>query len=184
MDILAGHISVVCGGDAVKTSSVNGWIARLLQYPSKKPEKALAFVTGTGTGTGMLVKLIAQLIGQERVLHTSSINEVFSAGIEDATVVHISEFNWQDMGTVKTLISDANIMIKKPRRNAYEIPSNHHVIITTNIAPPHDDCRRIFVVEGGTRQSAEYFRDLASAMDDPQAIEYFRAQLMARPVVA
>ena len=150
-------------------------------------ELLFQLVSGPGTGTDAFAVLIARLISEEDVFTTADANEVigpFNGKVENVRLIHLVELDWRQLSieSLKTLISDDRITIKKMRQKPYTVASYHRLLITTSTAPHNLDHNRICIIEGAAQQSDEYFNIIYAAMRDPHTIEAFRAYLMARPV--
>jgi putative DNA primase/helicase len=151
------HILILCGRDKVVYDYFIKWIAHAIQFPEQKCGVAPVFISGEGAGKGSLISLLRKMLGERKVLETTSPERdvwgQFNPQMVDSFIININEVskkNLQDSyGRIKALITDASLTVNMKGLSQFETKSYHRFVLTTNNEEPINTAsgdRRFFVV--------------------------------------
>ena len=175
------HIRALCGEGNMDT--VLDWMAKMLQYPTVKPGRAIVLVGPEGCGKTLFGDLLSLLLGGEDVLQTSSIKRDWNR-LGGVLLVRLQECRLNaELASINVLVTDQMLHIRPFYQSATTIPSFHRVLITTN-APlsPHlheaAGSRRFTVIQCGVVNGQQFHED----MYDAGRMEAFRQFLLERKI--
>jgi len=187
---LLDHILVLCDYEEPVYNYILLWIAHMLQYPAKK-SIVPTLISLQGSGKGTLMKLLARLIGENRVFESGSPERDvwgnFNGLMPEKFLVNLNELSRKQTieseGKIKALITDPRLIINPKGVAQYEINSYHRFIITTNNEHPvntsQDDRRNLIIrCSDDKKGNADYFIKLNKYLEDDNVIrtigEYFK----------
>jgi hypothetical protein len=156
------------------------WLAHMVQRPEQKPGKCPVLVSLQGSGKGTLERIIARLLGANRVFNTStpekSIWGDFNGEMKDAFLVILDEaekkITTAAAGIFKNLITQGNLRINEKHVSAFIAISNHRFMVTTNNMDGgimvQDGDRRFFVLRMSDHKKgdAAYWSKWSKVLDD------------------
>lgn len=163
-------------------STVLDWMAHMLQHPNVKPGKAIVLMGSKGSGRGTFVEFLGLLLGRDKVVEMS--RREFHGHLDGTTLIHLADANLRvDLPRIMELVTDDQILIAPIYQHAYDIPTYHRVIITTNALSPllqHSTAfhEHFTVITCPTMDDPEF----RNAVHDPARLAAFREHLMNRPV--
>jgi len=138
------HVLILCDNDLEQQKIILQWIAHMIQYPDEK-SFCPVFISEEGCGKGTLLKILARLFGQKKMLETANaIEDVFGQFNDpmiDAFLVNINECEKQDMNKVdsrmKGLVTDGfGLWVNGKGIKRFNQESYHRFIIFTNQEDP------------------------------------------------
>jgi putative DNA primase/helicase len=144
-EFILNHIKILCNHDEVVYNWFIRWVAQMIQYPEFK-SVAPTLISDEGAGKGTLLKLIAKMLGGNRVLETTTPSrDVWGSNnnlLKNAFLVNLNEMSGKETvgadGQIKGLITDPKITINEKYVSSVVIDSFHRFLITTN----NEECIR------------------------------------------
>jgi hypothetical protein len=131
-------ISVLCNHEVDACVYLEKWIAQAIQYPANKTTVP-TIISKQGAGKGTLIKLLTSLLGDKKVLSTTSAEVVFGKfnnQMLDAYLVNLDELSPKDVkdceGKIKGLVTEPTISIDIKGVSSLTVKSYHRFINTTN----------------------------------------------------
>jgi hypothetical protein len=184
------HIKILCDNDEAIYNYFIKWIAQMIQYPAIK-SICPVLISKEGAGKGALIKLLTEMLGDEKVFESSQPNRDvwgdFNGKMANTFLVNLNELSKKDTinceGLIKALITEPKLTINNKGSPQYEINSYHRFIITTNKEDPiktsSDDRRKLIIRSSDEKcKNKEYFNILYSLLNDINIIkmcyEYFK----------
>jgi phage/plasmid-associated DNA primase len=181
-DKILKHIMILCNHQKEVYDYIILWIAHMLKYPSKK-SIVPTFISKQGAGKGTLMKLLSKLLGEKRVLETTTPSRDvwgnFNGMMPTKFLINLNELSRKETmeseGRIKALITDPTLTINSKGVNQYEIQSYHRFIITTNNEQPiatSDDDRRNLIIRCSDEllKNSEYFIEMHGLLEDEAVI--------------
>jgi hypothetical protein len=176
------HIKILCNHQDAVYQYILLWIAHMLQFPAKK-SIVPTFISKQGAGKGTLMKLMGKLLGEKRVLETTTPSRDvwgnFNGMMPTKFLINLNELSRKETteseGRIKALITDPTLTINSKGVNQYEIQSYHRFIITTNNEQPvatSDDDRRNLIIRCSDEllRNNEYFLKMHSLLEEEEVI--------------
>jgi hypothetical protein len=170
------HIKMIwCKGNQEKYEYTLNWMAHLLQNPNIKTKVALVLMSKEGSGKGIIVQLLAKILGNKYYLHCTDYEKVlgnFNSQVEGKFLVFLDECVWggnkKDTGKLKTFITEDTRLVNKKNIPHYTIKCVSNSIIASNedwVVPAGKGARRYFILDldnrfsgNQTADSTEYFK--------------------------
>lgn len=194
------HILILCGRDQPVADYLLNWMAQMIQFPAVKTTMPV-FVSDEGAGKGTLVYLLRKLLGDGKMLKTSSCDNVFGFNglMASAFLVNLDELEPKELkiveGKMKEGITEATLVINQKGQPQYTINSYHRYITTTNkeelvllYMPTSKDDRRKFIIRCSDELIADpekpdyeerkkYFETFYELLDDVNSVKTFYEHL-------
>jgi hypothetical protein len=189
--LILKHQLILCGNDKEAATHFEYFIAQMIQFPWIK-SICPTFIGKQGGGKGTEMCLLTKMLGPSKVLESSDPSRdvwgTFNGLMANTFLVNLNELSKKDTleseGKIKTLVTDATLLINNKGVNSYPITSYHRFIITSNNEDPikttHDD-RRNFIMRSSDELigNTEYFKHMYELLDDVNVIktcyEYFKS---------
>jgi len=178
LKLFLGHMSVLCGNDAVVTDWFVKWTAQMFQYPATKTVVP-SLISLPGGGKGSFLDLMGLMMGGPRLLVTTSPSRdvwgSFNALMINAFLVNLNEMCKKEAqesdGKIKGLITDPTLPINRKGIDPYVIKSFHRFIATTNEDEPmkfkKGDRRNVQIRSSDEKiGDMDYFTKLHAAFQD------------------
>lgn len=161
-------LSVLAAGNANHADYIIKWMAWTCQNPDRRAEVALVFLGKKGSGKGTFGNLFVELFHP----HSRAISQGkhlagnFNAHLRDCCLLFADEAYWPGdrsaEGTLKSLVSEPNIMIEAKGLDAVMMPNRLHIIMASNedwAVPASSDERRyaVFRVSNHRVGDHDYF---------------------------
>lgn len=131
-------ISVLCNHEEEACVYLLHWIAQAIQYPALKTTVP-TIISRQGAGKGTLIKMITALLGDKKVMSTTSADVVFgkfNSLMLDAYLVNLDELSPKDVkdveGKIKGLVTEPTLCIDIKGVSPVYVKSFHRFINTTN----------------------------------------------------
>ena len=178
MNLLLAHIRTVINGEE-QSNYFLMWVAHMIQHPSRKAVMINLIGSKEGGGKGSLVDVLRRLIGEKKLLETTSPSKdvfgAFNGQMEHASLVYLNEMSAKEMsGTeeyLKGMITDASFIINQKYQKARQVTSYHRFISSSNNLNPKK------VTKGSRRdltilcsndlvENKPYFAKLHAAIDN------------------
>ncbi len=128
-----------CEGNEKLTNYVLDWFAHLIQKPHIKMGTALVLKSQERSGKGMIIQLIAKILGQEYFYQPTNINDVmgsFNGGLSNKLLVFLDEMCWggdkSKAGILKKMITESKITINEKHKPVYQSNNCINTIIASN----------------------------------------------------
>lgn len=172
---IVSHLSLMCGGDPALTHWVTSWLAYPLQNPGAKMKTALVVFGGQGTGKSMLFEAVAKIYGEyASIVGQTQIDSVYTGWASRKLFVIADEVLSQRDARViknrlKSLITGDQIIIEEKYRQARTEQNSMNLVFLSNENTPvvlEQDDRRFTVVEFQSKQSKEYYSNLADEIEN------------------
>jgi len=144
VDKWLNHIKIICGNKDDEYNWFLKWLGQCLLFPAYKTFCPF-FISGEGAGKGTLIKLLKKIMGQSRILETSTperdVIGHFNQLMANAYIVILNEANAGLMrgggiDKIKELITDGYITINGKGDKPYVMFSYHRFIGNTNSDNP------------------------------------------------
>jgi len=189
-DILIHHMRILCNHNEADFVYLVRWIGQMLVFPSLKTT-CITLVAEEGAGKGTLIHLLRRMMGENKVLETSSPEEhvwgKFNGRMADTFLVNCNELEYKAQqeaeSKIKTLITDVKgLMINEKGVKAFACDSYHRFMFSSNKLVPlktHSNDRRHKMIRSSDEKckDKEYFKQLYSFLDDERVLllmyEYF-----------
>lgn len=167
--ILEHARNVVCSGNEDHYRWLLAWMAQMVQDPGNKPGTAVVLRSGEGTGKGALGKALEKMCGNYATYtaQTRQLTGNFNAHLERTLFLFADELDFsntrkseQNMGVLKSLITEGRIMIEAKGIDARQQDSCVRVLMCSNndfVVPAGPTARRFSVLD----VSEEYVRNKA-----------------------
>jgi hypothetical protein len=205
IDTIKRHLLILCGNDQPVADYLLNWMAQMVQFPAVKTTMPV-FVSDEGAGKGTLVYLLRKLLGDGKMLKTSSCDNVFghfNGLMASAFLVNLDELEPKELrmleGKMKEGITEATLVINGKGQPQYTINSFHRYIMTTNKEelvlihmPTSKDDRRKFIIRCSDELIADpekpdyedkkrYFENFYAMLDDVNSVKTFYEYLKSIP---
>jgi hypothetical protein len=169
------------------------WLAFIIQFPYMKTQVSLLFrdqagLLSEGGGTGknqFFERLCARLIGEKYAYFVDDNNELynsFNSLFEGKLLIFVEEAsgkaNHQNSDTLKSKITKKKTNVNKKSIAQYTVNDYCNYVFCTNNSNPipiskGDRRWAVFDVNPEKRGNEEYFKNLISALEDDEVIQYF-----------
>ena len=136
------HIKHIwCSGDEECYSFVMKWFAATVQCPWRKLQSALVLKSKPGGGKGIIINLLADLMGRRYVSRPGSLEEITGNGFnsnyfKQCLLMFLDEVfyagNKKTKNSLKTKITDDEIVVHEKFLESYVIPNLMNLIIASN----------------------------------------------------
>jgi hypothetical protein len=204
IDTIKRHLLILCGNDQPVADYLLNWMAQMVQFPAVKTTMPV-FVSDEGAGKGTLVYLLRKLLGDGKMLKTSSCDNVFGFNglMASSFLVNLDELEPKELkiveGKMKEGITEATLVINGKGQPQYTINSFHRYIMTTNkeelvliYMPTSKDDRRKFIIRCSDELIADpekpdyedkkkYFENFYAMLDDVNSVKTFYEYLKSIP---
>lgn len=198
------HLLILCGNDQPVADYLLNWMAQMVQFPAVKTTMPV-FVSDEGAGKGTLVYLLRKLLGDGKMLKTSSCDNVFGYNglMASSFLVNLDELEPKELkiveGKMKEGITEATLVINEKQKPQFTINSFHRYIMTTNKEelvlthmPTSKDDRRKFIIRCSDELIADpdkpdyedkktYFDNFYAMLDDVSSVKTFYEYLKSIP---
>ena len=165
------HVAYLYDGDQALIDIVLNWISCLVQKPEQKQSTALLLTSlAEGIGKGILVQMLAQLVGElnTRYLSADALASDFNDWLASTSLVIVEEFEDSGrrsaMARIKNYITDETVDINPKHAPRYRARNLANFIFFANAATPLKltESDRRFVVHRSEAQPKpqSYYRDL------------------------
>ena len=134
-----------CRGDEASYKFVLDWLAHLIQFPWKKMKCAIVLKSGERAGKGIIIQIIAEILGANYFFQPASAEEVlgnFNCGLEGKCLIFLDEMVWggnkEKAGVFKKLVSEVKTTIKTKFMSNRIIEMVANILLASNedwIAP-------------------------------------------------
>jgi len=189
-DILIHHMKIVCNHNEADFLYLGRWIGQMLMFPAIKTT-CITLIGEEGSGKGTLIHLLRKLMGERKVLETSSPEEYvwgkFNGVMADAFFVNCNELEFKAQqeaeSKIKTLITDTKgLRINEKGIKSFALDSYHRFMFSSNKQVPvktHLKDRRHKIIRSSDEKcdDKKYFQDLYSYIEDERVLllmyEYF-----------
>jgi hypothetical protein len=131
--------------------------AHMIQKPNKKMGTAIVLKSLARAGKGVIVQLIAEIIGKEYFFHPSKIDDIlgdFNSGLANKLLVFVDEMTWggkrETSAVLKKLITETSLSVNEKFKAKYTIDNYINCIIASNnewIVPPNMSSTRYQILE-------------------------------------
>jgi len=167
----------ISSGNADIYNYVVGWMADVVQNPSKLLGTSIVLRGKQGTGKGVLVNQFGALFGKHYVHLNNSkhLTGNFNAHLSEAILVFADEAFWAGdkgaEGSLKALITEPTQLMEKKGLDAVIVKNHVHLMVATNSAwavPAGFEERRFLVLDVGDKrqQDTEFFKAVTYQMDN------------------
>lgn len=126
-------------GDSSFYIWLTGFLANIIQHPTKKYPNAVILKGDKGTGKSLLIDIMREVIGEKYVVSISDLNSAvgnFNSVVNEKLLINIDEAYWAGNKSVdapiKHLISTEHLTIKEKFKPERIIPWYGRIISTTN----------------------------------------------------
>ncbi len=187
------HIKTLLKEDEKDIEWFMNWLAHIVQFPHKKTEVAVVLYDKQfGTGKSMIAEdFLKKIIGLNKMIITCKTDKVFgrftnSQGKLLCVLNEASGKETYDLNEViKESITGKNMEMEKKNIDAFQITDYLNYIITTNnlncIKLEEGDRRfMVFNTSSKMKGNVEYFKNLASALNDDVIMRKFYEELINR----
>ncbi len=155
---LLDHIkSIWCKGDDNAYEYVLNYLSHIIQKPHIKTGVLLALKSKQGSGKGIVINMLANIIGDAHFAQNSNANFLFgdfNGQLEGKILINLDEAFWGGdkklEGVIKNKITETRQTINKKNKESYIVDCFANYIITTNndwFAGTTEDDRRHFCLE-------------------------------------
>lgn len=173
------------------------WMARFIQFPDENMGVYPVFFGKQGGGKDTLALIIGKLIGEERVLQTSNIEDVigegFNSALEGKQFILLNESGSMDIlklnNHIKAHVTAEELMLRRKYQPDKTIKNYTNLAFASNdIFPMPEDCRRSIGFETKNWRGAEkskspaFFNELYSCMKDENKLNMLWTYLNQRDV--
>ena len=168
----------------------------MFQKPVEKPGKFILFISKQGTGKGLLIELLNNMLGNDKVLDTTRPEKDcwgdFNSAMLNTYLVNFEELKFLSTkgneGSFKNYITQKKMNINQKGKDCFEITSYHRFIGSCN---PEDSDIPIKTVDGDRRtliircsdenkDKTEYFDELLKLVASKNLQKTFYNYLMDR----
>jgi hypothetical protein len=184
------HLKMLCNYEEKVYEYVACWLAHAIQKPAEKSTQ-IVMISEEGAGKNMLLDTIGRLLGDAKVLTTSSPErEVwgsFNSLMINAFLVNLNEVDKRNSynadGKIKELVTDGKLCINQKGKDQFVIRSVHRFFTTTNNTDPnktHDKDRRNMIIRCSDEKIGDYayFKKLGERMTDQRTLRSLYCCLM------
>jgi hypothetical protein len=189
-DTLIHHMKIVCNHNEADFLYLVRWIGQMIMFPAIKTT-CITLIGEEGSGKGTLIHLLRKLMGERKVLETSSPEEYvwgkFNGVMADAFFVNCNELEFKAQqeaeSKIKTLITDTKgLRINEKGIKSFALDSFHRFMFSSNKQVPvktHLKDRRHKIIRSSDEKcdDKKYFQDLYSYIEDERVLllmyEYF-----------
>lgn len=190
-DTLIHHLKIVCNHNEADFLYLVRWIGQMIMFPSIKTT-CITLIGEEGSGKGTVIHLLRQLMGEKKVLETSSPEEYvwgkFNGVMADAFFVNCNELEFKAQqeaeSKIKTLITDTKgLRINEKGVKSFALDSFHRFMFSSNKQVPvktHLNDRRHKIIRSSDEKCNDklYFEKMYSYIGDERVLllmyDYFR----------
>lgn len=183
---LRNHLSIMCNHEQATLAEFEKWVAHLIQFPQHKSWMPI-FQSDEGAGKGSFCLLMRALLGNSKVILTSSPDEYvwgrFNNLMETAFLVFMDEINRFMTGTgldkIKNVVTEDTIQIQHKGKGAYTMKSNHRFASLTNAwdggMPVNKKARRFLMCEMSNEKigNMDYFNKFYELLKNDEMLRAF-----------
>jgi hypothetical protein len=190
VQFILNHIKILCNHDEIVYQYLINWIAQMIQFPEIKTV-VITMISNEGAGKGTLMKLFAKMLGNKKILETSTPSRdvfgSFNSLMSDYFLVNLNELSKAETkgneGQFKQMVTDGKLTINSKGVAQYQIDSYHRFFITTNNLDPittkKDDRRNVIIRSSDEKiGDKDYFNEINDYLDDEAIVkcvyEYFK----------
>jgi hypothetical protein len=162
----------------------------MIQFPEVKTV-VITMISNEGAGKGTLMKLFAKMLGNKKILETSTPSRdvfgSFNSLMSDYFLVNLNELSKAETkgneGQFKQMVTDGKLTINSKGVSQFQIDSYHRFFITTNNLDPINtkkDDRRNIIIRSSDEKIGDknYFNEINEYLDDEAIVksvyEYFK----------
>jgi len=188
------HFLIICGNDKDAYNYLMDWIAQFIQYPQVKTTMP-CIASEEGAGKNTIVEFIANMIGPNRVLVTTSGENIFGKFNEQLAkyrLIVLNELSATELrqydNKMKGAITDPSIEISGKNDKTYVMRSMHRFISFTNktndpIQTSHEDRRKIIMRASDEKIGDEaHFKRVYQCIHNPDILAYLFSYFQTRDV--
>jgi hypothetical protein len=182
-DALIHHMRILCNHNEDDFIYLVRWIGQMFMFPSIKTT-CITFVGEEGAGKGTLIHLLRKMMGEKKVLETSSPEEhvwgKFNSVMADAFFVNCNELEYKAQqeaeSKIKALITDVKgLRINEKGVKSYQLDSFHRFMFSSNKLVPlktHSNDRRNKMIRSSDEKcnDKEYFKNIYSYIEDERVL--------------
>ena len=128
-----------CNYDKELYEYILNWFAHVIQKPHQKTGVAIILMSEERAGKGIIVQLIAKIIGKKYFFQPSSTNSVtgnFNSGLQGKILTFLDEMTWggdvEKAGILKKLVTEPKVTINAKNRSIIEIDNRNNLISAGN----------------------------------------------------
>jgi phage/plasmid-associated DNA primase len=190
LNFILNHIKILCNNDEIVYQYLINWIAQMIQFPEIKTV-VITLISQEGAGKGTLMKLFAKMLGNKKILETSTPSRdvfgSFNSLMSDCFLVNLNELSKTEVkgneGQFKQMVTDGKLTINSKGVSQYQINSYHRFFITTNNLDPittkKDDRRNVIIRSSDEKiNDKKYFIEINDYLDNDAIVktvyEYFK----------
>lgn len=196
LDFILNHINILCNHQKDVYEFVLDFFAHMFQFPAEKAGKFILFISKQGTGKGLLLELLTNMLGNDKVLDTTrpekNVWGDFNGSMLNTYLVNFEELKFLSTkgneGSFKNFITQKKMNINQKGKDEFEIRSYHRFIGSCN---PEDSDIPIKTVDGDRRtliircsdekkDDTEYFDELLKLVASKNLQKTFYNYLMNR----
>jgi hypothetical protein len=196
LEFILNHINILCNHQKDVYEFVLDFFAHMFQKPAEKPGKFILFISKQGTGKGLLIELLNNMLGNDKVLDTTRPEKDcwgdFNSAMLNTYLVNFEELKFLSTkgneGSFKNYITQKKMNINQKGKDCFEITSYHRFIGSCN---PEDSDIPIKTVDGDRRtlmircsdenkDKTEYFDELLKLVASKNLQKTFYNYLMDR----
>jgi len=196
LEFILNHINILCNHQKDVYEFVLDFFAHMFQKPVEKPGKFILFISKQGTGKGLLIELLNNMLGNDKVLDTTKPEKDcwgdFNSAMLNTYLVNFEELKFLSTkgseGSFKNYITQKKMNINQKGKDCFEITSYHRFIGSCN---PEDSDIPIKTVDGDRRtliircsdenkDKTEYFDELLKLVASKNLQKTFYNYLMDR----
>lgn len=138
------HILILCRNDVIFQHIIIQYIAHMFQYPDIQPGLVPYFISTEGSGKGTLIKFIERIMGNNKMLSTSSPSKdcfgKHNELMKDAFLIELKEVKKREMIEIKedykSLITDGNVNINPKNQKPFSMKCYARLFGASN----NEDC--------------------------------------------
>lgn len=193
IEMFKKHILILCDNDPAVADYMIKWIAQMIQYPDVKTIQP-TLISDEGAGKGNLLFLMGQMMGQSRILETTTPSKEvfgqFNGRMASCFLVNMDELSKKELmgceGQLKALITNPFLNVNEKGEKPYAMKSYHRFFNTTNSREPitsKKDDRRNLIIRSSDELigNLDYFEALREKIYDKNAVKSFFEYLKSIP---
>ncbi|MCG8537782.1 MAG: DUF5906 domain-containing protein [Pseudomonadales bacterium] len=170
------HIKTIwCGDCAADYEYTLNWLAKLVQRPFEQGSTVIVLQSDEGTGKGVIVDILAGYFGSHSVMVTAPEHLAgFNDHLAFSVFTNLNECIWGGNkkleGTLKSLITDSELLVEKKFGPKHMVANCVHLIVSSNndwVVPVGRTDRRYFMPKVSGRRIGDfaYFDRLIACRD-------------------
>ena len=195
LEFVLKHIMMLCKHDKNIYEYILDYFAHMFKFPEEKSDIFVLFVGLQGSGKGMLIELLANMVGSSKYLECPNPQRdvwgPHNTIMSTAYLVHYDELDWMQQKGVeslfKNIITSKHMTINPKGKDQFVVKSYHRNIGSTNnyacpIKTSDDDRRNLVIdVSNEKKNDKKYFGHLATLIASKNLQKTFYDYLMKRP---